>query len=262
LNAMILIDKLSVAFGEKSIINDVCLTVGEGKILSIIGPNGSGKSTLLKAISRNVKPREGSVFLDGSDIRRFDAKALARHLAVLHQGSHAPADLTVRDLVEYGRFPYQHWWKGKSEADHKLVDWSLEQTGLANLAARRVSTLSGGEQQRAWIAMALAQKPRVLLLDEPTTYLDICYQFEVLELVSRLNREQGITVIMVLHDINYAAKYSDHIAVLCNGQVFAVGRPDEVITADILRKVFRVEGRVLLDSINKCPVYIAQGLAE
>jgi len=110
--------------------------------------------------------------------------------------------------------------------------------------------------------MALAQKPRVLLLDEPTTYLDICYQFEVLELVSRLNREQGITVIMVLHDINYAAKYSDHIAVLCNGQVFAVGRPDEVITADILRKVFRVEGRVLLDSINKCPVYIAQGLAE
>lgn len=260
--AMLFVDKLSIAFGEKSIIKDLCLAVDQGKILSIIGPNGSGKSTLLKAISRNLKPITGSVFLDGSDIQKFNSKEFARQLAILHQVSRAPADLTVRDLVEYGRFPYQHWWKGKNEDDKKFVSWALEQTGLEKLAMRRVSTLSGGEQQRAWIAMALAQKPRILLLDEPTTYLDICYQFEILELVSRLNKEQGITVIMVLHDINYAAKYSDRIAILREGQVFAFGHPSEVITTDILRAVFKVEGRILLDSSSKRPIYIAQGLAN
>lgn len=260
---MLSVDKLSIVFGEKKIIEGLCLAAEQGKILSIIGPNGSGKSTLLKAISRNLKPVAGAVYLDGCDIRKFNSKAFARQLAILHQVARAPADLTVRDLVEYGRFPYQQWWKGKSKEDGRFVDWALEQTGLEKMAMRRVTTLSGGEQQRAWIAMALAQKPRILLLDEPTTYLDICYQFEILELVSRLNREQGITVIMVLHDINYASKYSDCIAILREGQIFAVGHPCEVITTDILRAVFKVEGRILRDSSGGGrPIYIAQGLAQ
>lgn len=257
--AILLADRLSVRFGEKKIIDNLSLAIEQGKILSIVGPNGSGKSTLLKALSRSLKPANGSVLLDGKDIRGFTAKKLACELAILHQSSRAPEDLTVRDLVEYGRFSHQHWWKG-SEEDNSIVVWALEQTGLTKLAARRVNTLSGGEQQRAWIAMALAQQPRILLLDEPTTYLDICHQFELLDLITRLNREQGITIIMVLHDMNYAAKYSDCIAVLREGKIFASGHPHEVINADLLREVFKVEGHIFFDS-NRCPVYIFQGLA-
>ncbi len=257
--AILLADGLFVHFGEKRIINNLCLAVEQGKILSIVGPNGSGKSTLLKALSRNLKPENGSVLLDGKDIQSIAAKKLACQMAILHQSSRAPGDLTVRDLVEYGRFPYQHWWKGKEE-DKDIVEWALEQTGLAKLATRLVNTMSGGEQQRVWIAMALAQQPRILLLDEPTTYLDICHQFEILDLITQLNREQGITIIMVLHDMNYAAKYSDCIAVLSEGKIYALGHPNEVITTDMLREVFKVEGRILFDSDQR-PVYVFQGLA-
>jgi iron complex transport system ATP-binding protein len=252
-------DKLSVGFGDKIVIHELSLTVEAGEFLSIIGPNGSGKSTLLKALARNLKPQKGSVLLDGRDINHFSAKGLASQLAILHQAPYAPGDLTVRDLVAYGRYPYQNWWQGSAGEDKKIVEWALTQTRLQALALRQVNTLSGGERQRAWIAMALAQKPRILLLDEPTTFLDICHQLEILNLITRLNKEQKITIVMVLHDLNFAARYSDTVAVLSQGSLYASGHPAEVITKKMLRGVFGVEADIWQDD-NGRPVCLAQRL--
>ncbi|HBE78259.1 MAG TPA: iron ABC transporter ATP-binding protein [Firmicutes bacterium] len=257
--AILAADQLSAGFGDRTVIYSLSLSIEPGDFLSIIGPNGSGKSTLLKTLSRNLKPQKGSVLLDGGDINHFSAKKLASQLAILHQAPQAPGDLTVRDLVAYGRFPYQNWWQGAVAEDNKVVEWALDQTGLQSLASRQVNTLSGGERQRAWIAMALAQKPRILLLDEPTTYLDICHQLEILDLISRLNQEQKITIVMALHDLNYAARYSDTIAVLSQGSLYASGHPAEVITLQMLRRVFRVEADIWLDG-NGRPVCLAQQL--
>lgn len=257
--AILAANGLSAGFGDKTVLHNLSLAVAKGQILAIIGPNGSGKSTLLKVLSRSLRPIKGSVLLDGRDLQSLPTRDLARQLAILHQASRAPADLTVRDLVEYGRFPYQRWWKGKNDEDKSVVEWALEQTGLVELAARPVSTLSGGEQQRAWIAMALAQKPRILLLDEPTTYLDICHQLEILDLIRQLNKEQGITIVMVLHDLNYAARYADNIAVLRQGSLYAAGHPAEIITPTMLREVFQVEAAVWPDD-NGRPVCLAQKL--
>ncbi len=253
-------ENLSLCFGEKRVVEELSLTIEKGKILSILGPNGSGKSTLLKALSRKLKPTSGVVYFTGKDIQTFNSKNLACQLAVLMQSPQAPGDLTVRNLVEYGRYPHQHWWKGQSKEDNNLVDWALEQTGISNMENRLVNTLSGGEQQRTWIAMALAQKPGVLLLDEPTTYLDICHQLEIMDLIVRLNKENGITVVMVLHDINHAARYSDLIAVLRQGKLFAVGQPVEVITTTMLRDVFNVEADICVGRDDR-PICIIQGLS-
>jgi iron complex transport system ATP-binding protein len=257
--AILTAENLSVGFGDKIVINNLSLTVEQGQVLSVIGPNGSGKSTLLKALSRNLRPMSGSVLLDGMDICSFSAKKFACQLAILHQSPRAPGDLTVRDLVEYGRFPYQHWWKSGDEKDKRVVEEVLQQTGLANLATRPVNTLSGGEQQRAWIAMALAQKPRILLLDEPTTYLDICHQLEILDLVARLNKEHGISIVMVIHDLNYAARYSDTVVVLQQGSLYAAGNPADMITPTMLREVFGVEADIWPDG-NGRPVCLARKL--
>jgi iron complex transport system ATP-binding protein len=255
-------DQLTIGFTDQTVIQKLSLVVEPGKILAIIGPNGSGKSTLLKTLSRSIKPLEGSVLLDGRDIHHCNAKKLARQLAMLPQGSSAPDGLTVCDLVAYGRFPYQSWWRQSDEAENrKMVEWALTKTGLLAFASRQVNTLSGGERQRAWIAMALAQKPRILLLDEPTTYLDLCYQLEILDLIRQLNQEQQMTIVMVLHDINYAARYADVVAVLAQKSLYAVGRPDAVITAKMLREVFKVEAAIWRDDTGKI-VCLAQRLAN
>lgn len=258
--AILAADGLSAGFGERVVIRRLSLAVEQGKILSVIGPNGSGKSTLLKVLARNLKPLAGSVRIEGHDILRYSAKKLACQLAILHQASRAPDDLTVGDLVEYGRFPYRTWWRGDAAADRKIVAWALQETGLQPLAARTVNTLSGGERQRAWIAMALAQQPRILLLDEPTTHLDICHQLEVLNLIARLNREQEITIVMVLHDMNHAARYSDTVAVLAQGSLYAAGPPAAVITPQMLREVFGVEADIWQDGDGR-PVCLARRLA-
>lgn len=250
---------LSVSFGDEIVLKNLSLEIEEGKIIAILGPNGSGKSTLLKVLSRNIKPNKGSVYLDDKNLVQFSGKTLAQKMAVLPQSPQAPSDLTVRDLVEFGRFPHQSWWQGKSKQDDDCVGWALGQTGLIQMADRVVSTLSGGERQRVWIAMALAQKPEILLLDEPTTYLDICHQLEIMELLANFNNEQHLTVVMVLHDINHAARYSDHVVVVQEGQVFAAGSPREVITEHTLREVFGVESEVIFDKAGK-PVVIIQGL--
>lgn len=252
---------IAVGFDGKSVLENLSLEIEKGQIISILGPNGSGKSTLLKILSRNLKPDKGSVYLDGHNLIELSAKVVARKMAVLPQSPEAPKDLTVRDLVEYGRYPHQKWWQGRSGEDDECVNWALQQTGLEEMSGRIVSTLSGGERQRVWIAMALAQKPEVLLLDEPTTYLDICHQLEIMELLAEFNRVHQITVAMVLHDINHAARYSDSIVVLHQGKVFAVGRPEDVITPHTLRTVFGVESEITIDHLGK-PVVVITGLTK
>jgi iron complex transport system ATP-binding protein len=238
---------ITVNLGDKLIINNLSISVSPEKIMSIVGPNGSGKSTLLKALSRNLKPSAGTINLFGLDIQSYSAQKLASQMAVLHQAARAPSDLTVRDLVEYGRFPHRKWWQNKNKDDEDIVDSALIDTGLIKLANRLVNTLSGGEQQRAWIAMALAQRPRILLLDEPTTYLDIAHQLEIMELIADLNKSQGLTIVMVLHDLNQAAQYSDTIAVLQQGKLYSLGSPREIITPLMLRDIFGVEADIWLD---------------
>lgn len=262
MSAVLRANQISACFGERTVIHGLSLSIKEREIISIIGPNGSGKSTLLRILARNLKPRQGTVLLDGKDIKELNGKELARGLAILHQAPHSSGDLTVEDLVAYGRFPHQSWrWQSRAAAEDKtVVEWALEQTGLLPLALRSLNTLSGGERQRAWIAMALAQKPRILLLDEPTTYLDLYHQLEVLDLLARLNQEQDIAVVMALHDINYAARYSDTVAVLSQGSLYASGRPAEVITGEMLRAVFGVEADFWLDPNGK-PVCLARGIA-
>ena len=254
-------ENLYLGFEGKSVLKKLTIAVEKGQIISIVGPNGSGKSTLLKALSRNLKPDQGSVYLDDTNLAEMSAKVIARKMAVLPQSPEAPKDLTVRDLVEYGRYPHQSWWQGKSEGDDQCVDWALVQTGLEDMSRRIVSTLSGGERQRVWIAMALAQKPEILLLDEPTTYLDICHQLEIMELLADFNQEHNITVAMVLHDINQAARYSDCIVMLHHGEIFAIGKPEEVITPHTLRAVFGVESEIRLDNVGR-PVVMITGLTK
>ncbi|MCK4257649.1 MAG: ABC transporter ATP-binding protein [Halanaerobiales bacterium] len=237
---IIMIDKIKVAYGEKIILEDLSLSIKKGKMVSIIGPNGSGKSTIIKAISKNTKIKKGKISFEGKNISKIKSKEYAREIAVLSQHYVCPTDISVRELVSYGRYAYTNWMSGGTKEDTEIIDWALNRTGVKEYENRKMSTLSGGEKQRVWIAMALAQKPKVLLLDEPTTYLDMCHQLELLELIKSLNINDQLTVVMVLHDINQAIRYSDEIIVINNGQVVAEGNVDSVIDHEILKSVFRI----------------------
>lgn len=253
---------LSISFGNKNIIKQLDLTIKKGKIVTIIGPNGSGKTTLLRALCRNLRLQQGTVFLNGKNIFKMNTKAVARELAIMTQNHSSTGDIIVKDLVKYGRFAHKNFLKSQTEEDEKAVEWALKKTGMEEFSERIVDTLSGGETQRAWLAMALSQKPKVLILDEPTTFLDICYQIEILELVHSLNREEGITIIMVLHDINQAAKYSDEIVVIREGKIYEKGSPLDVVNEKTMKEVFRVRGIITIDEeINK-PVFFIKGRWE
>jgi iron complex transport system ATP-binding protein len=258
MNAVLNIEHLKVRFSTREIIRDFSIPIYPGKIYSIIGPNGSGKTTLIRAISRNLKPAGGRVYLNGSNIFKMKSKAIARQMAVLSQVHNGMSDITVRELVTYGRFAHRDWWQGKSDDDNSIVDWAIERTNLTEYDNRKINTLSGGERQRAWIAMAIAQKPQILLLDEPTTFLDISHQIEVLELVSGLNREEGITILMVLHDINHAARYSDELIVMKNGNLYAKGVPWEILEPGLMQEVFKVEAEISRDTATGKPVFHAR----
>ena len=238
---VISVNNVIVKITDKIILKGINLDIPKGKVTAIIGPNGCGKSTTLKALSRIIPCSSGDITYDGKDIKAFSHKEFAKRLAILTQSPQSPADLTVKDLVELGRFPHRSWWKRNTEEDEQCVEWALQQASMRHMRNRLLSTLSGGERQRAWIAMALAQKPQVLLLDEPTTYLDISHQLEVMNLLKNLNNELGLTVVMVLHDINHALQYSDYIAVMKKGEIVAAGEPQLTITANLLREVFRVK---------------------
>lgn len=236
---------LKLQYGNRVVADGIDLSVERAGVVSIIGPNGSGKSTLLKGLGRLLKPSGGSVLLDGKDIHALKPWEVAKKMAILPQSASAPGDMTVYDLVCYGRMPYQRMFSRQSQHDLDEVDGALRATGVEEMRFRRLDTLSGGERQRAWIALALAQKPRVLLLDEPTTYLDIRYQLELMKLVERLHHELGITVIMVLHDLNHAARYSDRLIAVKHGRVVADGPVADVFTARMLRDLYEVETTIL-----------------
>jgi iron complex transport system ATP-binding protein len=248
---------LSGGYQDTSVIQGINLLLQTGEWLSLLGANGSGKSTLLKLLSRRLLPQYGSVLLDGKAIHSQSAQIVAKKLAILPQQPMIPAGLTVRQLVSLGRTPHQPWWQWQLDPeDQQKVAAALEQTQIEKFSDRPVDQLSGGERQRAFLALALAQDPQVLLLDEPTTYLDLHYQLELLELLKHLNQQRGLSIITVLHDVNLAARYSDRLAMLYQGQLWAVGSPAEILTPENLRQVFGVEAVVLdtLVGLQICPL--------
>jgi iron complex transport system ATP-binding protein len=236
---------LSAGYQARLILRDLDLSVDDAEVVALVGPNGSGKSTLLRALGRVLKPKGGSVILDGRAIREWSTREVALRLALLPQGPELTDDLRVVELVWMGRSPHQGILGLPSAADREAVAWAMAETGVHPLAERQVSSLSGGERQRVWLAMALAQQPRILLLDEPTTFLDLNHQLEVLDLVRYLNREHGLSVVMVLHDLNQAARYAGRVVALKDGRIFARGTPSDVLNVETLRAVFGVEGCIL-----------------
>lgn len=220
------------------------LQIKKGEIVSLIGPNGSGKSTALRLISKLIKPNDGSIILDGFDVFKMKPLAMAQKLAMLPQMNDHQLDLTVGELVEYGRYPHRNAFQALNGEDMEIINWALEVTHLQKYRNRLLPSLSGGERQRAWIAMAIAQLPEVLLLDEPTTYLDIAHQLEVMELVRKLNKDSGMTVVMVLHDINQAARYSDRLIALKEGSVKYSGIPQCVLCREMFQSIFDIDAKI------------------
>lgn len=240
MNTVINIENINVSIAEKRIVKNLSLQIPEGKVTAIIGPNGCGKSTTLKAVAR-ILPYDGKITFKGKDLKSFSHREFAKCLAILTQSPQAPADLTVKDLVEMGRFPHRGFFGRGGEKDHEHIQWALEQTNMLGMSERLLNTLSGGERQRAWIAMALAQRPEVLLLDEPTTYLDICHQLEIMQLLAKLNKTLNLTVVMVVHELNHAIQFADYVAVIKAGELVASGEPQKVIDSRLLSEVFRVQ---------------------
>jgi hypothetical protein CLOSPO_01397 len=253
-------NNLTIAYNKKIIINNLEIVIPERKITSIIGPNGCGKSTLLKAVGRILKPERGSVYLDGIDIYTLNTKEVAKKMSILPQSPKAPSGITVGELVSYGRFPHQHGLKKLTVEDKKIIQWAMDITKLSEYEVTLVDNLSGGQRQRVWIAMALAQQTDIILLDEPTTYLDLAYQLEILELLYRLNKEQGCTIAMVLHDLNLASRFSDYIIAMRSGKIIEYGTPDEVICEDVLKKTFNINADIIKDSTSKKPICVSYDL--
>ncbi|CUX27704.1 putative siderophore transport system ATP-binding protein YusV [Clostridium sp. C105KSO15] len=253
-------DKLSAGYNGISVFHDLDIELPAGIITTLIGSNGSGKSTILKTMSRLLVPFGGTVYLEGQSIHSMPTKLVAQKLALLPQGAQTPTGITVRDLVEYGRFPHRSKLSGLTSKDQEIIRWALSSTGMTALADREMDQLSGGQRQRGWIAMALAQKTNLLFLDEPTTYLDISHQLEILQLLRKLNEEQGVTVVMVLHDLNHAIMFSDYLVAIKEGKKHSAGSPENVITPQTLREVFDVEAEVIYHPVLEVPVCLPYGV--
>ena len=249
---------VTVGYGDRSVLENLDVTIPSGVITTIIGPNGCGKSTLLRTLSRLLKPSSGTVVLDGGDIAKLKTKDVAKRLGLLPQTPTAPEGLTVADLVARGRHPHQSWLRQWSSDDDAVVARALAMTGVSDLAGRPVDTLSGGQRQRVWISMTLAQGTDLLLLDEPTTYLDLAHALEVIDLVDDLH-EAGRTVVMVLHDLNLAVRYSDHLIVMKSGAILAQGHPRSVISSELLHEAFGLSARVIDDPVSDRPLIVPIG---
>ena len=241
---------------NEEFIKDLSIEFEKGKITTILGPNGSGKSTLLSLLCGLNKAKSGKILIEGKDITKLKYKDIARVIATVHQQNSVPNDITVRDLVGYGRLPFKKRFEHINRDDEKIINWALKETGLEGMEEKLVMSMSGGERQRVFIAMALVQKPKILFLDEPTTYLDIYHQIEILELVGRLNREHGTTIVMVLHDINQAIRYSDNIVVMKDGTLIREGRANDIINENLIRKVYGVSGT--MEEVNGEVYYVAE----
>lgn len=253
------VDSLSLGYGEQSVIEGLDLDILPGRITAVVGANACGKSTLLRSMARLLRPTTGQVLLDGKKVHHTPARELARTMGLLPQSPIAPDGITVVDLVSRGRHPHQGFFSRWSGEDDAAVAEALNTTATAHLAERSVDELSGGQRQRVWIAMALAQQTDVLLLDEPTTFLDVSHQIEVLDLLTDLNRSRGTTIVMVLHDLNLAARYADHIAALVEKNLYATGTPEEVLTTEMVREVFKLESQIITDPVSKKPLMLPIG---
>ncbi|WP_230399062.1 ABC transporter ATP-binding protein [Novisyntrophococcus fermenticellae] len=258
-NHQLKVEHIVAGYDDKTILNDIALAIPSNKISVILGANACGKSTLLKTVARLLKPTSGKITLDGKSIDSFPSKQLARVLGLLPQTPIVPEGIVVADLVSRGRFPHQAFLKGLSREDYEAVEEALDIMGITALANRRLDELSGGQRQRVWIAMALAQQTDILLLDEPTTYLDITYQVEILDLLTDLNKKKGTTIVMVLHDINLSARYADYIFALREGTLIAEGKPSDVITEELIQTVYEMNSSVIRDPVSGSPYVLPKG---
>jgi iron complex transport system ATP-binding protein len=250
---------LTLSYGDSTIIDALDLQIPKGKITVLIGSNGCGKSTLLRSLARLLKPQSGSVVLNGNDIAKLPTKEVAKHLGILPQAPVAPEGLTVLQLVKQGRYPYQNWLKQWSPEDERAVQYALESTQMDELMERQVDSLSGGQRQRAWIAMTLAQQTNTILLDEPTTYLDLSHQIDILDLLYDLNQIEQRTIVMVLHDLNLACRYADHIVAVQDRNVYVQGSPEDIVTSEMVQNVFGLRCQVEEDPLFGTPLCIPYG---
>lgn len=247
---------LNISYGNLDIVKDLNLEIPKGKITTIIGANGCGKSTILKTIARILQPKSGDIFINDKNIKDQSSKELAKTMAVLPQSPQAPSGLTVEELISYGRFPHQKGFGKMKKEDKDIVSWALEATGISEFRNRKIEALSGGQRQRAWIAMALAQQTDILVLDEPTTYLDLAHQLEVLNLLEELNKKQGTTIVMVIHELNNAARFADHMIGVKKGKIACQGSAYEVMTKENLKELFNIDAEIVSDPRTNKPVCI------
>ncbi|MFC7365441.1 MULTISPECIES: ABC transporter ATP-binding protein [Bhargavaea] len=252
-------DSLTLSYGDRIIIDDLDLAIPKGEITVFIGANGCGKSTLLQSIARLLKPKSGSVLLSGSDIAKLPTKEVARKMAMLPQSPVPPEGLSVLQLVKQGRYPHQSWLKQWSKRDEEIVKKALDATGLTEFKDRQVDELSGGQRQRAWIAMTLAQDTDIILLDEPTTYLDMAHQIEILDLLYELNANEGRTIVMVLHDLNLSCRYAHNVIAIRDQTIYAQGKPEEVVSCKLVQDVFGMDCNITTDPIFGTPLCIPHG---
>ncbi len=254
--------KLSLNYGKKQVVRDINIDLPKGKIVTLVGKNGSGKSSLIKSLTKSVDINSGEIYLDDQPINNFHRKTLARKLAILPQVASAPLDIDVQSLVSYGRFPYKKFGRSYSSEDEAIIEETLKMTHLEDLRFQKIMTLSGGERQRARIAMAVCQRPEILILDEPTTYLDIAYQIDILNLIKKINESLSISIFMVLHDLNLAAKYSDIIYVIDDQNIFTSGAVEQVISEEMLEKVFGIDVAMWQNNPTKKPYFIPLRLTK
>lgn len=252
-------EHLTLGYDQKMIINDLSVQIPAGEITVIIGPNACGKSTLLRTLSRLMTPQSGRVLLNDRDIKEYATKAIARQLGLLPQSPTTPAGITVRELVFRGRYPWQSLFSRPSVIDQQAVEQAMQATRIESLADQTVETLSGGQRQRAWIAMVLAQQTPLLLLDEPTTWLDISHQIELMELMRDLNRQHGRTLVVVLHELNHACRYASHLIAMRDGQIVAQGKPQEIVTAQLIEQVYDLKSVIISDPVAGTPMVIPIG---
>ena len=250
---------LKVGYDERIVIENLSLHIDKGEMATIIGPNGCGKSTLLKVLSGMTLPKQGEVFVATENIKNIKRKELSRKVCLLSQFNESPEDITVEQLVYYGRIPHKKWYEGCNLEDSEIVNWAIAEVGLTDYKQTPIGALSGGERQRAYIAQSLCQKSDILLLDEPTTHLDIAYQLEIMELVKEINEKFKITIVMVLHDLNQASRYSDRLIMMKDGTIVKDGRPEEVITQEMMRQVYHVECEIDFDPDSGKPRLYPKG---
>lgn len=256
------VSELKVGYSERLIIDGLDVTIPKAKVTTIIGPNGCGKSTFLKTVARVLRKTEGTIMLNGKSIETLDTKEIAKQLAILPQTAESPGGLSVFELVSYGRFPYRRAMGSMSKKDYEYINWAIEVTGLNEFRDRPISELSGGQRQRVWIAMSLAQDTEVLILDEPTTYLDLAHQLDILLLLKKLNIEEHRTIIMVLHDLNHASRFSDYMIAMKDGKLVTDGTPEDVMTVQNLRNVFNIEADLLECPHSGNPIYLSYHLSD